>query len=391
MRSAVSLFAAAIVLTMASAALGGEPEPPAALDPAALLVDKPEPPTPRDPLKEIRQLLRTEKSILEKAEELDINLARRREDLKKLERQREVIDKDLTRFEARFKVKSQKLEAARALTRRRLRTLARLQRIKPYQLLFSGTSYAQVERQIRAISRMVDADKNRISAYKASLSEWKAKRTALVRRRTNLIRTETQMGYLIDQIRWDVEEKQALLKAVRNKASYFGQFAAEIRLVDKKLVDQVAGLRDRSQKRLWFEESKGRLTRRPVRGGRIVRRFGTRVHRKHKTKTFHPGLDLVPPEKWNGRDPVDVLAMYYGKVVYAKWLRGFGNTVIVDHTRGYMTLYGHLESIGVRPGQTVRTGAVLGTMGDSGSLFGKRLHLQVRQDGQAINPAPWLP
>jgi len=383
-------FITAVLATLVGvtgAAQAGEPP----LDPAKLVVQPPVAPAPRDPLKEIRQLLRTERSILEKAEELDINLARRNADLKKLEKQRGIIDKDLAAFEKMFKTKTQALESARALTRRRLRTLVRLQKVKSYQLLFSGTSYAKVERQIRAIKRLVEADKERISAYKVRLEDWKKKRAALIRRRTNLLRTEKKIGFLIQQLRWDEQEKKALLKAVREKASYYGQVGAEIKDIDKQLIAQVDKLRDRSQKRLWFEESKGRLIRRPIRAGRIVRRFGTRIHRKHKTKTFHPGVDMVPPEKWNGRDPVEIMAMYYGKVVYAKWLRGFGNTVIIDHTRGYMTLYGHLDEVRVKEGQMLKTGEVIGTMGDSGSLFGKRLHVQVREDGEAINPAPWFP
>ena len=376
-----------VALLVPGQVAAGEPE----LDPAKLVVAPPVAPEPRDPLKEIKQLLRTERSILEKAEELDINLSRRKADLAKLDKQRAVIDKDLAAFEKMFKAKTQALESARAMTRRRLRTLLRLQKVKPYQLLFSGTSYAQVERQIRAVERLVEADKERIAAYKVRLADWKKKRSALIRRRTNLLRTEKKIGYLIQQLKWDEQEKQALLKSVREKASYYGQVASEIKDIDKKLVEQVEKLRDRNQKRLWFEESKGRLIRRPIRSGRIVRKFGWRIHRKHKTKTFHPGIDMVPPENWNGRDPVEIMAMYYGKVVYAQWLKGFGRTVIIDHTRGYMTLYGHLDEIRVKVGQTIKTGHTIGTMGDSGSLFGKRLHIQVREDGDAINPAPWFP
>lgn len=360
-------------------------------DPAKLVVSAPVAPADRDPIKEVRQLLRTEKSILEKSEELDINLSRRQADLERLEKQRTVVDEDLRRFEKMFNAKTKALKDARALTRRRLRTLVRLQRVKPYQLLFSGKSYAHVERQLRAVKRLVEADKTRIQAYKKQLQVWRDKRDALVVRRTNLVRTEKKIGFLIKELKWDQQEKQALLKSVREKASFYGQVDAEIKRVDAALVKQVQLLRDRSQKRLWFEESKGKLIRRPIRSGRIVRAFGTRIHRKHKTKTFHPGIDMVPRDKWNGKDPIEIMAMYYGKIVYAGWLRGFGRTVILDHTRGWTTLYGHLERLDVKVGDMVKTGTVIGTMGDSGSLFGKRLHVQIREDGTAINPAPWFP
>ena len=72
--------------------------------------------------------------------------------------------------------------------------------------------------------------------------------------------------------------------------------------------------------------------------------------------------------------------------------RRMGKTVIVDHTKGYMSLYAHLKEVNakVKVGHRVKTGTILGLMGDTGSLHGPRLYLEVRDDGRAIDPSPWF-
>ena len=98
----------------------------------------------------------------------------------------------------------------------------------------------------------------------------------------------------------------------------------------------------------------------------------------------------IIPQAWDGKRDVNVRSLYWGYVAHVGWLRGLGKTVIVDHTKGYMSLYAHLDETRVKVGDKVPSGAVLGLMGDTGSLHGPRLYLEVRREGRAIDPTPWF-
>jgi murein DD-endopeptidase MepM/ murein hydrolase activator NlpD len=84
-----------------------------------------------------------------------------------------------------------------------------------------------------------------------------------------------------------------------------------------------------------------------------------------------------------------VYASNRGRVVHAGWLDIFGNCVIIDHGMGLQSLYGHLSSIGVKVGDMVNQGAVLGRTGSTGLAGGDHLHFTMLLGGNAITPIDW--
>jgi murein DD-endopeptidase MepM/ murein hydrolase activator NlpD len=72
-------------------------------------------------------------------------------------------------------------------------------------------------------------------------------------------------------------------------------------------------------------------------------------------------------------------------------LFGYGNHVIVMHEEGYESLYAHMSEIEVKPGQEVKNETVIGGVGSTGLSTGPHLHLEVRQEGQLLNPAELVP
>lgn len=85
-----------------------------------------------------------------------------------------------------------------------------------------------------------------------------------------------------------------------------------------------------------------------------------------------------------------VSAIGEGRVVYADWLRGFGNMLIIDHGGGYMSLYGNGESLLKRPGDKVRAGDKIATTGNSGGSAETGLYFEIRHLGRPLNPASWV-
>jgi lipoprotein NlpD len=117
----------------------------------------------------------------------------------------------------------------------------------------------------------------------------------------------------------------------------------------------------------------------PVAGGTVTSGFGHRGH------SFHDGIDISAPAG------TAVFAADDGEVIYSDFLRGYGNCIIVRHAQGLATVYAHNQSNGVREGQRVRRGQVIGKVGDSGRTTGTNLHFEVREDNVAHDPLYFLP
>lgn len=86
----------------------------------------------------------------------------------------------------------------------------------------------------------------------------------------------------------------------------------------------------------------------------------------------------------------EVLAVHGGRVVFADWLRGFGLLLIVDHGDGYMTLYGHNQSLFKRVGDSAEPGEVVAVAGNTGGFPEPGLYFEIRHHGEARNPLEWF-
>ena len=100
---------------------------------------------------------------------------------------------------------------------------------------------------------------------------------------------------------------------------------------------------------------------------------------------YHMALDIA-----NSAAP-PVLASDTGTVTFAGCIQwGYGCHIIINHANGYETLYGHLSSIAVSPGQAVSQGQQIGTMGSTGRSTGTHLHFEIRSGGSLLNPLSFL-
>jgi murein DD-endopeptidase MepM/ murein hydrolase activator NlpD len=105
--------------------------------------------------------------------------------------------------------------------------------------------------------------------------------------------------------------------------------------------------------------------------------------KKEVDQQVHLGFDLAVTKQ------IPVLAGNDGKIVYADYLGIYGNCVIIDHGMGVQSLYGHLSSIGVKPGDTVTRGQQIGRSGMTGLAAGDHLHFSILLQGNPVNPVEW--
>jgi murein DD-endopeptidase MepM/ murein hydrolase activator NlpD len=113
--------------------------------------------------------------------------------------------------------------------------------------------------------------------------------------------------------------------------------------------------------------------------------YGVRSDPFKSGAAFHPGIDLA------GSYGSPIFATADGVVLRAGWNSGgYGNLVELDHGRGITTRYGHMSAILVKAGDHVKRGEQIGRMGSTGRSTGNHLHYEVRIDGRAVNPIPFM-
>ena len=113
--------------------------------------------------------------------------------------------------------------------------------------------------------------------------------------------------------------------------------------------------------------------------------FGVRSDPFHAGAALHPGIDLA------GKVGTPIYATADGTVLRAGWNSGgYGNLIEIDHGRGITTRFGHLSAILVQSGTHITRGQLIGRMGSTGRSTGSHLHYEVRIDGRAVNPIPFM-
>lgn len=118
--------------------------------------------------------------------------------------------------------------------------------------------------------------------------------------------------------------------------------------------------------------------------GKIGDRFGWRKHPILNETLFHTGLDLRAPRGEPIRSAQD------GRIIYAGWLRGYGQTMVVRHVGGYTTRYAHCSQLLKKKGDKVKRGERIAKVGTSGMSTGPHVHFEVRLMGKPINPLKFL-
>lgn len=122
----------------------------------------------------------------------------------------------------------------------------------------------------------------------------------------------------------------------------------------------------------------------PVRQGDVIREFGIYYDEGMQLEKFSKGIIIKSPFL------SEVYCVSNGKVLFSGWLKGFGNTVIVEHLYGFISVYSHLARAEVTKGEDIKEGDILGFVGDTGSSEGVILYFELRKNGKAIDPMNYI-
>ena len=202
---------------------------------------------------------------------------------------------------------------------------------------------------------------------------------------TTLKRNEARLTKLIERLALMIKRKQEARRAALREQVLRRQREAQARSKPDVTPEKPApiasndALPDGELDGLAFAKQRGRL-RLPVRG-ELTNRFGSP---RHDSGIVWSGLFIRAVE---GQE---VKAVAAGRVVFADWLRGFGNLAVIDHGNGYMSVYGNNESLLKQAGEMVQGGETVASVGNSGGNAESGLYFELRHQGKAFDPIVWI-
>ena len=370
------------------------PAEPAAT-PAPAPAEEPEPSaTPseitklREEVATIRARLETRKSEVEGATE-----EVRRLDLlvELLERERRLADAELASAAIEAEKVTDDLRLAReakaeAIERlsRRLAMLYRLGNGGPLRLLLSpptddrlaaARSIAWLTRRDERVlaelherERQLEAVERSLERLRGFVRELSARREA---KREELREARTRQGLVAAELGREQERDRKRLVELQERAA---RLERVLKLVEKGRPPSPGDAGKVAAGRLpWPAE------------GEVLSRFGPqRNPRFPEAFVMNNGIEIGVPAG------TSAAAVGPGRVLFAKWLKGYGNMVILDHGDRLLSLYGHLGSVAVQDGQEVKLGEAVGTVGAAAEGETEGLYFEIRNSGKPVDPLTWL-
>jgi septal ring factor EnvC (AmiA/AmiB activator) len=277
-----------------------------------------------------------------------------------------------------------RLAAERAALAEQVRLNYMTGREELFKLLLSQESPASLGRMLvyydyynRARSARIDAVETEVR----TLAELERATSAVERELASL---EAEQATQVAAQRKSRDDRQAALAALDASLRDDSARVQKLRGEERRLRDLVDRLNDALanfpvDSDQPFDRLKGKLAW-PV-DGRLAGDFGQ--PRGSGGVTWN-GVLLEAPSG------TPVRAVYHGRVAFADWLPGLGLLIILDHGGGYMSLYGHNEALLKEPGDWVDPGEPIASVGDTGGQLVSGLYFEIRRNGEAVNPHPWI-
>jgi septal ring factor EnvC (AmiA/AmiB activator) len=300
---------------------------------------------------------------------LDGRLQRQREELGRLGREREAQAQALA---GQRQALARQVRAAYAMGRQeRLKillnqqdpaTVGRIMTYYDYLGRARATKMQAIRGQLQALAateqRIGDEERQLQRLRERQQSELAALERSQAQRRDVIAKLTLELsdqGQQLDRLQSDEQQLEMLITGIE-------QALADIPVGDSEVA---------------FAGRRGQLPW-PARG-RVLNRFGA----PRLGRLVWDGVIIAAPE---GQE---VLAVHHGRVAFADWLRGFGLLLIVDHGDGYMTLYGHNQSLFKEVGDWVDAGEPVALVGSSGGRDQAGVYFGIRHEGRAVDPARW--
>lgn len=319
-------------------------------------------------------------------EKTDREIGEIRRQLRRLDNESAAADARLTDLQQQKNTADAQLKKMSAALKRELRfawTGGRQQRVK---LLLNQEQPASLGRMLVYQEYFSRARIQRMEKYHAVLATLDETVKQLEEQQVTIATLREQQQQQADRLVAEQDKQRDLVARLQQKLqsgnAQLKQLEQDEQRVNQLVKSLQQAMRDipaESGSRKSLVELKGRL-RWPV-AGRVSQTYGAS---RSSGQMVSRGVHISVPAG------TDVRAVARGRVAFADWLRGFGLLLIIDHGSGYMSLYGENSSLYKGVGDWVEQGEVVSSAGSSGGQARTGVYLELRKDGQPVNPDSWF-
>lgn len=362
--------------------------------------------------KSVQQQKQQRSSLLDQLKQQENTIAQASRSLRETQGTLNTLDKEISSLNASIAKLQSKQSQQQDLLSKQLDAAFKQGQHSGLQLILSGEESQRSERILAYFSYLNEARQK-------SITELEQTRTDLSAEKKTLEQKKNQQKTLLDEQKTQQEKleqartaRKKTLTSLEASLEKDQQGLAELKLNESRLRDQIAkaereakeAARVREQVKAKEQQAKktgssykpseserslmartgglGRPSAQavwPVRGN-VTHRFGEALQGELRWK----GMVISAPEG------SEVKAIADGRVLLADWLQGYGLVVVVEHGKGDMSLYGYNQSALVNVGAQVKAGQPIALVGTSGGQGEPSLYFEIRRQGQAVNPQPWL-
>lgn len=319
-----------------------------------------------------------------------------------LERQIEERSQEIRRVTVALAEAQDELAIKRQILARRLRSIYKLGKYGDFEVLLKAASFPEVLSRYKYLRLIASQDRRLVERIARLEARIRHDRASLESARETLAEAREERIIQRETLSESERDRERMLDRVKTRRSEQIEAARRLEEETEKIRSVLATLERRRAEREELArraaEEEGRAPPTPGEStltgefgaldwpvdGKIVERFGRSRHPVYNTEVVNNGIDIAAPAG------TPVRAVEAGKVVYADWNGGYGQMVILDHDGGYYSLYAHLARMDVAIGESVAAGDRVGSVGETGSLTGAKLHFEIRKGGRAVDPIGWL-
>ncbi len=320
-------------------------------------------------------------NISEKLRVIQERLAAANAQYKAVKDELDETERKLEENQAALEKAQEEMEKHMRILRRRLRDIYQNGQINYLDVLFGAKDFNDFVTRMELLKRVIKHDYDLIMEIKAQRALILTKKAELEKNKQDIEKLEQSARAKKQEIENTRAEEQAVLDRVTNERDLAEQAYQELLEASKEVERMIRQSRYRVSAGAGGQSTGAMIW--PI-SGPITSEFGWRTHPIFGTSRFHSGLDI------GGDYGEPVVAADGGVVIYAGWISGYGNAVIIDHGGGISSLYGHNDSLTVSDGESVGRGQVIAYCGSTGNSTGPHVHFEVRQNGEPVSPYNYL-
>ncbi len=345
---------------------------------------------------ELQRLEQTERNVAQEVQNLDVQIeqlkagiAQSRNRILELEDERAQLNRDIDRLTVHIEANRDRVQEAM------VRAYKLSNAVDLWDILLGVSDPAEAEERLYLFQRYQEHENENISRHLDLKGDLQSKLDGVIQRIRLEVVLKEKLVLEDKQVQQLSETRRNMLTRIASDRQQFEQTRSALSSAQQELQGLIAHLQEELRRAREAGEPslvaslppvrQGRFYW-PVSGGSIVRDFGERRDPTYGIQVYNPGIDIAATRGSN------VYAAHDGVVILARSIRGYGRTVLLEHGSDVITMYAHLDEIRCSPGEVVRGGQVVGTVGDSGLAERPMVHFEVRVGAEAReeNPLTWL-